>query len=159
MQRLKQNNSGAALPLGENEILSASTTQTIAGEGWCHVRMRLTVDGEAERSVHVYDDQAHTFFCHDSIVVPPAVVAELSTAVRAAVLERESVPTREDDSQALYRTLVFRDGDALPKALAVEYQHDTPVGPAAAFEHAWRLFAGLFPSTRSGRQAIPGLAW
>jgi hypothetical protein len=124
MQRLKQNNSGAALPLGENEILSASTTQTIAGEGF-----------------------------------PPAVVAELSTAVRAAVLERESVPTREDDSQALYRTLVFRDGDALPKALAVEYQHDTPVGPAAAFEHAWRLFAGLFPSTRSGRQAIPGLAW
>lgn len=92
MQRLKQHNSGAALPLGENELLSVSTVQTLPSGGWCHVRMRLAIDGEAERSVHFHDDQTHSMFHHECIVLQSAAVAELCAAVRSAFGERESVP-------------------------------------------------------------------
>ena len=159
MQRLKQHNSGAALPLDDNEILSAATTQALPAGGWCHVRMRLSRDGEAERSVHLYNGQAHSAFHHEQVVAPAAFVAEISEALRAARLEREAVPEQDDDSQALYRTIVFRDGSARPTRLAVEYQHGEPVGPATAFEAAWELLAQLFPSIRPGQGAIPDLRW
>jgi hypothetical protein len=101
MQRLKQNNSGAALPLDANELLAASTTQTLPTGAWCHVRMRLATDGGAERSVHLYDGADHSTFHHERIVVAPATVAEMVAAVRAAFAERESQPDEdEDDSQA-----------------------------------------------------------
>ena len=160
MQRLKQNNSGAALPLGEDELLSASTTQTLPSGAWCHVRMRLAINGEAERSVHLYDDETHSAFHHERVVVPAAVVADVSAAVRAALAERQSLPEQdEDDSQALYRTIRFRDEKGQSTAIAVEYQNDRPVERAVAFEAAWRLLARQFPSTRPGQQLIPGLVW
>jgi hypothetical protein len=159
MQRLKQHNSGAALPLEKDELLSASTTQTLPQGGWCHVRMRLAINGEAERSVHLYDTSTHSAFHHERIVVPPAVVAELSAAVRAAFAERESLPEDEDDSQALYRTITVRESDGELKSLAVQYEYERAVGPAVAFETAWRLLAALFPSTHAGQQVIPGLVW
>ena len=160
MQRLRQNNSGVALPLDESELLSASTTQTLPGGGWCHVRMRLAMNGEAERSVHFYDTATHSAFHHEQVVVPAAAVAELSTAVRAAFAERESLSGQdEDDSQALYRTITFREGSGRPRSLAVEYRHETPIGPAAAFEAAWRLLAGQVPGIRPGQGSVPGLVW
>lgn len=159
MQRLKQNNSGSALPLDANEILSASTTQTLSSGAWCHVRMRLAADGAAERSVHLYDGMAHSAFHHESIVLAPAVVAEVAAAVRAAFAERASLPEDDDDSQALYRSLTFREGDGRPRGLAVEYREGRAVGPAAAFEAAWRLLAGQFPGTRAGERSVPGLDW
>lgn len=159
MQRLKQNNSGAALPLGDDEFLSASTTQTLPLAGWCHIRMRLAINGEAERSVHMYNGPAQTAFHHEWIVVPAAAVADLRAAVRAAFRERESMAEEDADSQALYRTIVFREGSARPEVLAVEYQDDRPMGPAAAFETAWRLLAEHFPSARTGQRIIPGLVW
>jgi hypothetical protein len=159
MQRLKQSNSGAVLPLDAHEMLSASTTQTLPAKGWCHVRMRLAVNGEAERSVHLYDGPSHTSFHHEHVVVPQEVVAEMAAAVRAAFAEREALPEEEDDSQALYRTIHFRDADAPAKMLAVEYEDGQPVGPAAAFEAAWRMLSAQFPILGPGNRVIAGLDW
>lgn len=160
MQRLKQNDGGAALPLEPDEILSASTTQTLPSGGWCHVRMRLARDGQGERSVHHYDGADHSTFHHERVRVPTAVMARLDAALRAAAAERAASPDDdEDDSQALYRTLVFRDGTASPATLAVAYEDGKAVGPAAAFESAWRLFAGQFPRIGAGRPVFPDLPW
>ena len=159
MQRLKQHNSGALLPLHEDEVLSASTTQTLDDGSWCHVRMRIARNGEAERSVHHYDGADHSAFHHESLVVSELVLAEIRTLTRAAFLERASVPEEEDDSQALYRTIVFRDEDARPAGLAVEYENDVAIGPAAAFESAWRRLAGQFSRTGIDARPMPGLHW
>ncbi len=156
MQRLRQNNSGAALPLDNDEILAASTTQTLPSGGWCHVRMRLANNREAERSVHLYDDPDHTAYHHEWIVVPEQAFQEVVTAVHAAFRERPPLADDydEDDSQALYRTLVFREAGGPPRTLAVEYQYERPIGPAAAFESAWRLLASQFPVNRSTNRAF-----
>lgn len=159
MQRLKQNNSGAVLPLNPNELLSASTTQSLPGGAWCHVRMRLAIDGAAERSVHLYDGPDHSAFHHERVLVAPAVVPDVVAAVRAAFAEREPTSVDEDDSQALYRSIAFRDGDGPPRGLAVEYRDGSPVGPAASFEAAWRLLARQFPSTHVGKRSVPELDW
>jgi hypothetical protein len=160
MQRLKQNDSGAALPLEADEILSASTTQTLPSGGWCHVRMRLARDGQAERSVHHYEGADHSTFHHERVVVPAAVMAQLDAAVPAAAAERAPSPDDDEgDSQALYRTLVFRRGTEPLATLAVAYEDGKAVGPAAAFESAWRLFAGLFPRIGAGRPPFSDLTW
>jgi hypothetical protein len=160
MQRLRQNNSGAALPLDDDEILAASTTQTLRS-GWCHVRMRLAANQEAERSVHLYDGPDHTAYHHEWIVLSHAAFDAIVAAVQAAVRERPLTDDDddEDDSQALYRTIVFRDAGGHPTTLAVEYQFEKPIGPAAAFESAWRLLASQFPARRDGNRGFAGLAW
>jgi hypothetical protein len=158
MQRLTQNNSGARLPLREEELLGAWASQTLPDLRWYIVRMRLAKNGEAERSVHLHKGK-RTAYQHEGLALPPESVAAAVAAVREAFRERESFAEREEDSQAVYRVIWFRDGDAPPRRLAVEYEDGEAVGPAASFEAAWRLLAGLFPSTRVGQGGIADLRW
>jgi hypothetical protein len=154
-----QHNEAAPLPLAESELLAARTTETLADHSWCVVRMRLAADGEAERSVHVHAGAHHRAYQHERIVLPPDIVESIVTAMRAAFREREPIPESIDDSQALYRRVVFRDGGAPPKVVTVEYRSGYPVGPASAFEAAWRLFASEFPNTGRGHGVVPELEW
>jgi hypothetical protein len=159
MQRLKQHNEGAALPLAAGELLSATTTQMLPDRRWCVVRMRLSLSGEAERSVHVHGDASGKTFLHERVTLPAETVAALSAAIRAAFGEREPEEQPAPDPQALYRKVVFRDDDARPRALAVEYRHGKAVGSAEAFESAWRLLASQFPRTGPEVTELPDLRW
>lgn len=72
-------------------------------------------------------------------------------------LRRASAVTPMDFER--FQQITFREGDARPRGLAVEYRDGCPVGPAAAFGAAWRLVARQFPGTRVGERSIAQLDW
>lgn len=159
MQRLKQHNEGAVLPFDTIERLSGRAQQSFSSGGWCTVRMRVETSGEAERSVHWHRDAHHSAFLHEMVMLAPNVADALVAAAQRAFSEREALPPPEQDPQGVYRRLTFRDSEGRSRIVLVEYRSDRSVGPAGAFEAAWKLAAASFPLTGTIGGQLSELRW
>ena len=153
MQRLKQFNSGAALPLSEDELLIASTTYTRPDGVWYLIRMRVERSGWAERAVDLHAGPDGSGFSYHSVQVSPEGVNALSTALEEARVEAGGWP-QNDDPNALYRS-VRHWYAGKPSQIAAEYWYNKPRYPSPRFQTLWRLLTHQFHDIGAVQAEMP----
>ena len=159
MQRFKQHNQGARLPLTEDDFLIAPQTSRLAAGVLRQIRRRVARGGFAEQSVHDFGGPSSGWFWHWHGTVSPEHLAEVGTAL-AAALEAVAGVLTSDDPDGVFRRVEFWAGGRAAE-VCMEDVAGSPTRDVPAFERAWRLVVGLFPRVSSPgeqRRAEPGVA-
>lgn len=149
MQRFKQHNQGARLPLTEDDFLIARQTPRFAAGILRQVRRRVAQGGFAEQSVHDFGNPSSGWFWHWHGAVSPKQLAEVGAALAAALEALSGVPTSEDPDGVFRRVEFWAGGQAAE--VCMEDVGGSPAHDVPTFERAWQLVVGLFPSV-----SVPG---
>ena len=159
MQRFKQHNQGAGLPLTGDDFLIARQTPRLVGGELRQVRRRVARSGYAEQSVHDFGGPSSGWFWHWHGTVGPDRMAEVGAALAGALEGMARVPL-SDNPNGVFRRVEFWASDRAVE-VCMEDEGGSPVLDVPAFERAWVLVVGLFPAASSPgeqRHAEPSAA-